>query len=631
MGHIFISYKSQQRELALQVRDKLQEWGHETWLDVDKLEAGTYWANDIDAALKSCQTCIGIMTPLSISSRYVTNEWDMAIMKRKLFIPLMFEATEPHYKYIDIQYIDFTADAKEASFSQLRERLSSFDPASTKAPDDPYAEYLQQLYERINKYLSAKLITSLRNTEGEPEPISVSVQRFDDAVESPYHKPQQVDPLFASGGVGEAEAFNVDALYKAVDYYDGRVLLLGEPGSGKTIALLQLARDAVVKRQQDSTAPLPILAIIPTWDVKEKPSLTEWLANSFGSPADVATIVAAGQALLLLDGLDELVAPFATFESSSDPREDFLNLLPTNNQIVMTSRTKDYLRLNVKANLNGAIEMRPLSREQTEAYLRDQPELRQLLDNNAEMAEWLRSTLLLSLFAFAYQSLSEEDRARLLAIESYGELRSELVRYYLHERYLHESRKPHQELKYALAEIENTLGYHAAGVQLTPNGLALTPRNREADLEVIALAQELDYVLSFDPDYVNYAIIFVHKFIGAHLAYNFLVPKLGYPLDDFWRTDAEFLLSDVDDPRVGDTLYQALLKATYLQPKRNVVYPLLHREDQRVFDYLRQGGDADRVRIIEELYNDYVASPDAYSISDALKAAITSVYKEVVG
>ncbi len=36
-GRIFISYKSDQRQLAFMVRDKLREWDYETWMDVDTL------------------------------------------------------------------------------------------------------------------------------------------------------------------------------------------------------------------------------------------------------------------------------------------------------------------------------------------------------------------------------------------------------------------------------------------------------------------------------------------------------------------------------------------------------------------------------------------------------------------
>lgn len=39
-GHIFISYKSQQRDYAFAVRDQLRAWGYDTWLDVDRLEPG---------------------------------------------------------------------------------------------------------------------------------------------------------------------------------------------------------------------------------------------------------------------------------------------------------------------------------------------------------------------------------------------------------------------------------------------------------------------------------------------------------------------------------------------------------------------------------------------------------------
>lgn len=196
-GHIFISYKTEQRGLAFLVRDKLVEWGYETWVDVDRLQPGTYWANDIDYALKTYLACVGIMTPLATESRYVTNEWDIAIMKRKLFIPLMFEPTEPHYKYIDIQFVNFTTVDRTIAFKQLQERLNAYDVGSTTTKD-PYHDYLQHLYDRINKYLSAKLITSLRDVEGRPDPIELLATQTEGMVDISFDTHEEIDPLVVS-------------------------------------------------------------------------------------------------------------------------------------------------------------------------------------------------------------------------------------------------------------------------------------------------------------------------------------------------------------------------------------------------------------------------------------------------
>src|SRR5260221_3563533 len=276
MAHIFISYKSEQRDLALTVQHKLLEWGYETWLDVDRLKPGDQWADEIDIALKTAHACLAIMTPASISSRYVTNEWDMAIMQGKLFIPLMFHKTDPHYKYVDIQYIDFSKPDRIESFDQLKARLADYHMNSTMTTIDPYREYLQQLYDRINRYLAARLITRLRDEEGRPSPISLSINRSDDAVDVLFRKREEIDPLFAVGGLVDQSPQEFTDFIKAVEFYDGRVLLLGEPGSGKTITLLNFARDAVVKRFQDKTSPVPILGIVPTWDADKNVLLTEW-------------------------------------------------------------------------------------------------------------------------------------------------------------------------------------------------------------------------------------------------------------------------------------------------------------------------------------------------------------------
>ncbi|MGD1703662.1 CHAT domain-containing protein [Dapis sp. BLCC M229] len=54
------------------------------------------------------------------------------------------------------------------------------------------------------------------------------------------------------------------------------LLILGHPGSGKTITLLQLAEKLVKQTEQDLTKPIPVMFNLSSWGEKQQP-LEEWL------------------------------------------------------------------------------------------------------------------------------------------------------------------------------------------------------------------------------------------------------------------------------------------------------------------------------------------------------------------
>ena len=62
------------------------------------------------------------------------------------------------------------------------------------------------------------------------------------------------------------------------DEYDGRLLILGEPGSGKTITLLDLAQKLIARAREDPTQPLPVVFNLASWAEKQQP-LAAWLMD----------------------------------------------------------------------------------------------------------------------------------------------------------------------------------------------------------------------------------------------------------------------------------------------------------------------------------------------------------------
>jgi hypothetical protein len=85
---IFISYSREDRVTADQVRDSLNELGHETWID-EKLTGGQPWWNQILDQIQSCDAFLPIVSDSFIESKACESEFDWALAVRRHIIPLL--------------------------------------------------------------------------------------------------------------------------------------------------------------------------------------------------------------------------------------------------------------------------------------------------------------------------------------------------------------------------------------------------------------------------------------------------------------------------------------------------------------------------------------------------------------
>ncbi|MPY65016.1 NACHT domain-containing protein, partial [Streptomyces spongiae] len=169
-----------------------------------------------------------------------------------------------------------------------------------------------------------------------------------------------------------------------------RLVILGEPGAGKSVLLIRLLQDLVARRTDG--APVPVLFSLASWD-PHRP-LKAWMADQLrrthpglasaapssvtvtdtasDEPTDLAAyLLSAGLVLPLLDGFDEL--PPALHATALD----MLNrALPAKQPLVLTSRTDPYrtalTRLGTVVRLNGAaaVQLLPLDAQAAADYLR---------------------------------------------------------------------------------------------------------------------------------------------------------------------------------------------------------------------------------------------------------------------
>ncbi|MBZ0304897.1 MAG: toll/interleukin-1 receptor domain-containing protein [Anaerolineae bacterium] len=136
MTKIFLSYRREDLTFAEFIRQKLQEWGYEVWMDIYDIPKGAYWPDAIDEALKGTDIVVGVMSPDAVSSRNVKNEWDWALVNEKPLLLLLLRDTQIPMNYISINYIDFRQD-RATGLKYLQEALlSAFTGAFQLTPEE---------------------------------------------------------------------------------------------------------------------------------------------------------------------------------------------------------------------------------------------------------------------------------------------------------------------------------------------------------------------------------------------------------------------------------------------------------------------------------------------------------------
>ena len=89
--YVFISYKSEQKSIALKIKTILEENGITCWMAPESIPGGSNYAAEITQAISQCKEFVVILSEQSQNSAYVLKEIDVAIKKNKNILPFQVE------------------------------------------------------------------------------------------------------------------------------------------------------------------------------------------------------------------------------------------------------------------------------------------------------------------------------------------------------------------------------------------------------------------------------------------------------------------------------------------------------------------------------------------------------------
>jgi signal peptidase I len=235
---------------------------------------------------------------------------------------------------------------------------------------------------------------------------------------------ERLDAIEFVGETPERLCQTLEPGTKAIDRFDelgiGRTLLiLGEPGSGKTITLLEISKELIERAAKDPKLPIPVVFSLSSWN-REKWTIKDWLVQEFETGIykinkEISkTWIQNQQLLLLLDGLDEI---------RQDLREPCVQAINRFSQsfgqteIIVCSRVKAYEAISQHIRFQTALFLHPLTPRQMQGYLDQAGDefsgIKLALHIDPVLQELARSPLMLSIMLLAYQGTSVEPFAQM--------------------------------------------------------------------------------------------------------------------------------------------------------------------------------------------------------------------------
>jgi DNA polymerase III delta prime subunit len=547
---VFLSYaRADGSQYAQELERTLRLEGFTTWRDARDLDLSADFTSEIENAIRSSVAVVLCLTPdTDRSDSFVRREIAFAQLAKKPIIVARFADITPPISVVNNTYIDFHY-SREFALAQLIRFLREKASPSTSLPETARNSYLAALYHEIIDRLDDAIILPVVGCRMKLlEAIGTITLTKDppagqEILSTRYFQPAH-GPVVGMG------------LRQALDFAKQRLAIVGPPGSGKTIALMALARDLASEAITDPDRPLPLLVSAASWEAG-RTGFIEWLAREVPMLAStMADLIRSRQTILLVDGLDEL--PHTVQESEATerkyPRKEFISELPRSYPLVIASRPHEFQNAAADLGVQKAFELQPLTDAQVAAFIANIPEAAVILGQDDALRASARTPLMLALLCSALDAAGRKDVGHLTPSEA----RDLIVGSYVESRYERESVRQQDAATVppSLQEIYQKLGALAmsdAGGGGNRNLFGETRVQTELGDDTYRLALNTNIMILTR----GKAVRFYHPTLRDHFAFHYAQAAIHDP-DPAVRDSAAWALWQIPDRRVVDLLIEAL-------------------------------------------------------------------------
>jgi DNA-binding CsgD family transcriptional regulator len=128
MPRVFISYAETDIAFAEWLAEGLKARGHHIWRHSEALPHGVQQLEQIHQALEECDVMLLVMTPTSLKSRLLTNEWMYVLNENhKVLVPILLEPPVPpdkvNFMLAALKHADFSRGERQVALGALHDSL----------------------------------------------------------------------------------------------------------------------------------------------------------------------------------------------------------------------------------------------------------------------------------------------------------------------------------------------------------------------------------------------------------------------------------------------------------------------------------------------------------------------------
>jgi hypothetical protein len=124
MPTVFVSYSRADSAFVRQLAGYMKKCGIDYWLDLERIQAGEDWSDMVWSGLQSSDLMLLVISPASMSSKEVSNEWKYYLSTDKPIVPVLAADTSNiHYQLVALHYVDFYNNTYEDACQLLKTEI----------------------------------------------------------------------------------------------------------------------------------------------------------------------------------------------------------------------------------------------------------------------------------------------------------------------------------------------------------------------------------------------------------------------------------------------------------------------------------------------------------------------------